>query len=139
MERDEVIRYAKGIVAHGDTITYPSGASARWIRSIMSQLIVLIEQERNMSLRERCYKILVQLQYGDAPAPNTQGTSGFNECSAPVDDLMAFVIAETGRAAEHRLDDKLPLCLYFEDQESREEFIAAWHEAKPNSVMRKVP
>jgi len=57
----------------------------------------------------------------------------------PVDELMAFVIAETGRAADARLEETLPLCLYFTDEADRDEFVAAVQEIKPNMVMRKLP
>lgn len=57
----------------------------------------------------------------------------------PVDELMAFVIAETGRAADARLEETLPLCLYFITETDRDEFVAAVQEIKPNMMMRKLP
>jgi hypothetical protein len=61
------------------------------------------------------------------------------ESNGTIDELVAFVIAETGRKADVMLDQSMPLCLYFADDAAREEFIALWHEAKPNSISRKMP
>jgi hypothetical protein len=57
----------------------------------------------------------------------------------PVDDLLAFVVAETGRKADISLDQSLPLVLYFATEFEREEFIELYHEAKPNVVSRRLP
>lgn len=57
----------------------------------------------------------------------------------PVEDLMAFVIAETGRAADPALKDSLPLCLYFGNAQDRDEFVALIREAKPGLVTKKLP
>ena len=80
-----------------------------------------------MTLRERCKAMYQQMQRN---AMLRQGS--------PVDDLTAFVVAETGRAADSRLDKTLPLCLYFSGDQDREEFIALIREAKPNMMMKKV-
>lgn len=40
---NDVIRIARGIVSSGDNITYPSGASARYVREVMNKLIALVE------------------------------------------------------------------------------------------------
>lgn len=55
-----------------------------------------------------------------------------------VDNLVAFVVAETGRSADARLDQSLPLCLYFSTKADREEFIQIYHEAKPHAVVKKI-
>lgn len=57
----------------------------------------------------------------------------------PVETLVAFVVSETGRAADQRLDTSLPLCLYFATEEDRREFIDLVREAKPGMVMKEVP
>lgn len=80
------------------------------------------------TLRDRCQAFLSQLR-NDAML--RQGS--------PVEDLIAFVIAEQGRAADHRLEDALPLCLYFADDKGRDEFIAAVAAAKPNMIVKKMP
>jgi hypothetical protein len=81
-----------------------------------------------MGLRDRC-KELYQKMSRDAIL--RQGS--------PVDDLIAFVIAETGRTADLRLEKSLPLCLYFNNDQDREDFIAAIRKAKPNMVVKKLP
>jgi hypothetical protein len=58
---------------------------------------------------------------------------------SPVDDLTAFVVAETGRSADSRLDKTLPLCLYFGNEQDREEFIELVRAAKPNMTMKRMP
>lgn len=57
----------------------------------------------------------------------------------PVDDLLAFVIAETGRTADQSLDASLPLCLYFATAEDRAGFVAMVREAKPDMIMKAMP
>jgi len=81
-----------------------------------------------MTLRDRCKK---QYQDMSRDAMLRQGS--------PVDDLMAFVVSEIGRAADEKLGDSVPLCLYFTSKEDREEFIAAVREAKPNMISRRWP
>lgn len=56
-----------------------------------------------------------------------------------VEDLTAFVVSETGRTADERLNEALPLCLYFQTEEDRDGFIRDFHEVKPNAVTKKVP
>lgn len=80
------------------------------------------------AFRERCKEFLSQLQ-----------RNGMLRQGSPVDDLMAFVIAETGRSADHALEDALPLCLYFTTEEDREEFIAMVREAKPHMMQKSLP
>jgi len=79
-------------------------------------------------LRERCRQMIDLLNRN---ALLRQGS--------PVDDLMAFVIAETGRAADEMLSEALPLCLYFASKQDRDEFVTAVREAKPDMVSRKLP
>lgn len=81
-----------------------------------------------MTLRERC-----QAMY-DRLAKDMILRQG-----SPADELMAFVVAETGRNADWRLEGSLPLCLYFPTAADREEFIAAVHEAKPNMISKRLP
>lgn len=72
-----------------------------------------------MTLRARCQEFYQSMRRN---AMLRQGS--------PVDDLMAFVIAETGRAADKNLEETFPLCLYFGNKEDREEFVAVMKEAK---------
>lgn len=58
---------------------------------------------------------------------------------SPVDDLVAFVLAEQGRTADASLDDALPLVLYFACKADREEFITLMREAKPGMITKKMP
>lgn len=81
-----------------------------------------------MTLRDRCREFQKVLQLD---AVLRQGS--------PVDDLLAFVISEIGRAASEKLDSSVPLCLYFANETDREEFIAAVHEAKPNMISKRWP
>lgn len=81
-----------------------------------------------MSLRDRCREFLGQAQ---RDAILRQGS--------PVDDLMAFVIAETGRKGSDTLEDTLPLCLYFVTTEDRDDFVALFHEFKPNVIAKRLP
>ncbi len=81
-----------------------------------------------MSLRDRCKAMYQQMQ---RDAMLRQGS--------PVDDLVAFVVAETGRTADKRLKESLPLCLYFATDQDRDEFIALVHEAKPNMITKRIP
>ncbi len=81
-----------------------------------------------MDLRERCKQFYQELNRN---AMLRQGS--------PVDDIMAFVIAEKGRAADASLEDTLPLCLYFGSADDRNDFMAVVGEVKPNMVMKKTP
>ena len=80
------------------------------------------------TLRERCKAMYQQMTRN---AILRQGS--------PVDDLLAFVVAENGRAADERLDPTLPLVVYFTNDADREEFIAAVREANPSFVMKRMP
>jgi len=81
-----------------------------------------------MTLRERCKAMYQQMQ---RDAMLRQGS--------PVDDLMAFVLAEKGRAADARLEESLPLVVYLGNSEDREEFIAMVREAKPKMIAKRMP
>ncbi len=80
-----------------------------------------------MTLRDRCKKILDKLAMDAMLRQNS-----------PVDTLLEFVVSEQGRTADSRLDEALPLCLYFATDADREEFIALVREAKPGMTWRKV-
>ncbi len=80
-----------------------------------------------MTLRDRCKEFYQKAQ---RDAMMRQGS--------PVDDLMAFVMAEQGRTADKSLKDALPLVLYFADDAERDEFIALWREARPGSITKKM-
>lgn len=81
-----------------------------------------------MTLRDRCKEMVGTMQ-----------RNGILRLGSPVDDLTAFVVSEIGRAADARLDDTLPLCLYFGSKEDREEFVAAVQEAKPGMIAKRWP
>jgi hypothetical protein len=81
-----------------------------------------------MTLRDRCKAMYQQMQ---RDAMLRQGS--------PVDDLMAFVVAETGRTADEGLKNTLPLCLYFGSEQDREEFVALVREAKPGMITKRMP
>lgn len=80
------------------------------------------------SLRDRCKRFYQKAQQD---AMLRQGS--------PVDDLMAFVMSEQGRAADESLKDTLPLVLYFGNEADREEFIAIVRDAKPGMVAKRMP
>lgn len=80
------------------------------------------------SLRDRCAEFLSEMR-----------TNAMLRQGSAVDDLIAFVIAEQGRKADRRLEQSLPLVLYFADNAARDEFIALYMEAKPNAVVKKLP
>ena len=79
-------------------------------------------------LRDRCKQMYQKMQ-----------TNAMLRQGSPVDDLMAFVIAETGRTADSRLDDALPLCLYFVSEQDREDFIALVRDVKPMMMTKRLP
>jgi hypothetical protein len=80
------------------------------------------------SIRDRCKKFYASMQ-----------TNAMLRQSSPVDDLVAFVVAETGRKADKTLDQSLPLVLYFISDQDRDEFIQQVREAKPNMITKKMP
>jgi hypothetical protein len=80
------------------------------------------------TLRDRCKEMLGKLQ---RDAMLRQGS--------PVDDLIAFVIAETGRSADKALDETLPLVLYFGSDDDRDGFIEMVRAAKPGMMTKKLP
>lgn len=89
----------------------------------------MASDRQTTDLRSRCVAMLSQLQRN---AMLRQGS--------PVDDLMAFVVAETGRkASDNALDASLPLCVYFATEADRDEFIAAVQEAKPGMITKVLP
>ena len=81
-----------------------------------------------MTFRERCKQFL-----------DEQTRNAIMRQGSPVDDLMAFVIAENGRAADLRLENSLPLCLYFLTKEDREEFVQVIRAAKPGMITKELP
>jgi hypothetical protein len=81
-----------------------------------------------MGLRDRCKEFYQQMQ-----------RNGMLRQGNPVEDLMAFVAAEQGRAADLSLEDTMPLVLYFGSEEDRSEFIALVHEAKPGMIAKRMP
>lgn len=80
-----------------------------------------------MGLRDRCK---AHLQKASLDAILRQND--------PVEELMAFVISEIGRAADDKLEETLPLCLYFASKEDRDDFVALMRRAKPNMRTKKV-
>ena len=81
-----------------------------------------------MPLKDRCEAMLDKLQ---RDRMLRQGS--------PVDDLMAFVLAEVGRASESRFEEAMPLCIYFHTDKDRKEFIKIFRELKPTMMTKKVP
>lgn len=79
-----------------------------------------------MTLRDRCKRFLLSVMY-DA-----------EHKSDAYDRLTEFVVAEIGRAQHSSLEDSLPLCLYFQTEDDRDEFMQAMALAKPNMTIRKV-
>jgi hypothetical protein len=77
-----------------------------------------------VTLRERCRQFLDRTAFVK-PQPRAE-------------ELEAFVVAETGRTADTRLEDSLPLAIYFRTKEDREEFVAAVLSVNPNMVMRRL-
>lgn len=73
-----------------------------------------------MSLRERCMEFI-------------------EADSTDVDDLVAFVTTEVGRAADHRLEEAIPVALYFRTVEDRLHFVTEILMAKPNMVSKRWP
>jgi len=59
--------------------------------------------------------------------------------SKHVENLVAFVTSEIGRAADERFESSVPLCLYFDNDDDRREFIDAVQMAKPGMISRKWP
>jgi hypothetical protein len=81
-----------------------------------------------MNLRERC-KALYQKMQQDAMFRR----------GSPASDLMTFVIAERGRAADEALAETFPLCLYFDSNQDREECIELIYEVKPKTIAKRMP
>ena len=87
-----------------------------------------VEAHSRPGLRDRCKEMVGKMQ-----------RNAILRVGSPVDDLTAFVVSEIGRAATSKLEDSLPLCLYFGSKEDREEFVALVHEAKPNMIAKRWP
>lgn len=80
-----------------------------------------------MSLRDRCK---AHYQKSRTDALLRQGD--------PVEDLMAFVVSEIGRAADDKLEETLPLCLYFASEHDRDEFVQAVQFMRPGMRAKKI-
>lgn len=87
-----------------------------------------------MTLRERCDGLLRELSRTDGSRRPHELTREMK-----IDAIESFFIAEQGRLADHRLERAVPLCLYFDNDQDRREFIEAVHEAKPGMVSRAWP
>lgn len=61
------------------------------------------------------------------------------DCAPSVQDLRDFVHSEIGRKADPRLDNTLALIIYFQDEVSRDDMIAAIRHEKPGMRARKIP
>jgi hypothetical protein len=81
-----------------------------------------------MNLRERCEALYQRMQQG-----------AMFRHGSPAGDLMTFVIAERGRAADETLAEAFPLCLYFNSDREREECIELIYEIKPTAIAKRVP
>lgn len=81
-----------------------------------------------MTLRDRCKAMYQKMQ-----------TDAMLRQSSPVDDLLAFVMSEKGRAADKALKDTPSLVLYFGSEADREEFMAVIREAKPGLIAKRMP
>jgi len=79
-------------------------------------------------LRDRCRAFLAMQQ-----------RRAITRTGDPVQDLIAFVLAERGRTADPALDETLPLVLYFVTPEDRAEFVAAVRAEKPNMITKEMP
>ena len=77
-----------------------------------------------MTLRERCRAFL----FDSSP-----------DSMDEIDNLVAFIASEIGRAADERLEDTVPLCLYFGSDADRREFIDAVQMAKPGMISKRWP
>lgn len=80
-----------------------------------------------MSLRDRCLAFYQQ-----------QSRNAMLRQGDPVEDMIAFVMAENGRKAEHAFDDAHALVLYFTSPADRDEFVEIVHDAKPNMRTKRV-
>lgn len=80
------------------------------------------------ALRDRCREWL-----------NKRHMNAIMRVGNEIDDLVAFVTVERGRAADTRLEGTAPLVLYFGSEKDREEMIAAINEAKPGMAMKRMP
>lgn len=85
-----------------------------------------------MTLRDRCKAVLAKISQGGFER------QGRHVDESPVDTLVDFVCAEVGRTADPKLDQALPLVLYFGNEADREEFIAMVRDVKPTWTTRKI-
>lgn len=113
---------------------YPPGPPRHILLKAADEIERLRGVNAPASLRGRCGRMVSQIitpfrNIGDELADITK----------MADLLFGFVVAEVGRSASTKFENSAPLCLYFEDDASREEFIEAFKEAKPNVVTRKLP
>lgn len=79
------------------------------------------------SLRDRCKALNDKLRIDAMLRQNS-----------PVDTILEFVVSEIGRSADARLESSLPLCLYFQTAEDREDFVRLIRDAKPSMTMKRV-
>lgn len=87
-----------------------------------------------MTLKARCEAFLMELANINEFEP-----SSMERWQTKINNLQAFVIAEMGRTADERLDDNVPLALYFTTEADREEFVALIMEAKPGMISKRWP
>lgn len=80
------------------------------------------------TLRERCRTVLNQIQ-----------KDGILRQGSGVETLVAFVLAETGRRVDPRLEPTLPLVLYFGNAKDRDDFIELARQTNPNWISKKMP
>lgn len=65
-----------------------------------------------------------------------QAMKAITRTDDPVQDLLDFVLMETGRVPE--LEDAYAVVLYLADKKTAEEIAEAFQQAKPNSIVRAV-
>lgn len=81
-----------------------------------------------MGLRDRCTEMYQKM-----------GRDAMLRQGSPVDDLMAFVRSEVGRAADPILSDTKSLIIYFGNEQDRGDFLALVHEVKPGMMAKRIP
>jgi hypothetical protein len=92
------------------------------------------------TLRDRCASALSELKRINRDMEQgTLNRAHIKRWDAQIDYLVDFVHAETGRKGDPKLDQTAPLVCYFGDESGREEMIAAFKMAWPNSTTRKMP
>lgn len=78
------------------------------------------------TLLDRCRDFMAPYRVGMEPADDRDAQK-----------LIDFVCVEVGRAADPRLDQSLPLVLYFDNDGDRQAMIEAVQAEKPNWKWRK--